>query len=141
MRRRRTDFYLGIGTLLCIGGIASLVYFQPFAAKADARPVLVLKGTNVNGRIRVDWDGTLASVQRAQGGTLDVQDGGVRNRYPVEPKVLRSGTLDYIRKTDDVLLRLILYHNGQPAEEASIRSVPALTAPAPEQQTSRRSRP
>ena len=56
--------------------------------------------------MRVDWDPSNPAIQAAQGATLEVEDGKSFNRYPVEANVLRSGGLDYIRKTDDVLLTI-----------------------------------
>jgi hypothetical protein len=76
-----------------------------------------------NGRIRVDWDANDQAVQTAQGATLEVEDGEVLNRYPVEPKILRSGGLDYVRRSEDVLLTLTLYHDGRPGLQSAVRRI------------------
>jgi hypothetical protein len=55
-----------------------------------------------------------------------VEDGGVMNRYPVEPKTLRAGGFDYIRKTPEVLLTLTLFHDGKPGALATVRSIGAI---------------
>jgi hypothetical protein len=73
--------------------------------------------------MRVDWDPSNPAIQAAQGATLEVEDGGAFNRYPVEANVLRSGGLDYVRKTDDVLLTLTLYHDGRPGLQTSVRRI------------------
>jgi hypothetical protein len=96
--------------------------------------------------MRVDWDPGNEAVLTAQGATLEAEDGGVLNRYPVEPNVLRSGGLDYIRRSEDVLLTLTLYHDGRPGIQSTVRRIAPVqlqvaqeTAPAaPQPQTQRR---
>jgi hypothetical protein len=54
---------------------------------------------------------------------LDVMDGGEESHYKVETSVLQSGKLEYMRKSDDVLLKLTLYRNGRPELQPMVRSI------------------
>ena len=135
MRKRRIDFWLGLWTLLFIGATATLAYLHPFPKTSEKRANAIdLRITDEDGRLRVDWDANNELVRKAQGATLEVEDCGVLNRYPVEPKTLRAGGFDYIRKTPEVFLTLTLFHDGKPGAIATVRSigqVQAAVAPPP----------
>jgi hypothetical protein len=124
MRKRPTDFWLGLWTLSFIGATAVIAYFHPFPEKPkEPAKDIALRITDLNGRLRLDWDTNNEFVRRAQGATLEVDDGGVRDRYPVEPRTLRAGGLDYVRKTPEVVLKLTLFENGAPGAFAMARSI------------------
>jgi hypothetical protein len=107
---------------------AAILFAKPLTARQEkSKPNLDLKVADKDGRIRVDWDPSNPAVQAAQGATLEVEDGGSFNRYPVEANVLRSGGLDYVRKSDDVLLTITLYHDGRPGLQSSIRRISRVT--------------
>ena len=137
MRKRSSDFWLGLWTLLFIAATAALAYLHPFPRNAVAAPAdFALRITDQNGRLRLDWDRDNELIRHAQGATLEVEDGGVRYRYPIEPRSLQAGGLDYIRKTPEVLLKLIVLENDKPAAVATVRSIgpimePVVTASAP----------
>ena len=124
MSRRRTEFWLGLWTLLFIAATAVLAYVHvPGMHRGRQSESLVLRVNDQEGHLRVDWDVNNEVVRKAQGGTIEVDDGGEINRYPVEPKTLRAGGFDYIRKTPEVLLTLTLFRNGKPGALATVRSV------------------
>jgi hypothetical protein len=50
----------------------------------------------------------------------------------VEPEILRKGGLDYVRRSDDVLLTLTLYHDGRPDLQASVRRIAPVGPDFPE---------
>jgi hypothetical protein len=100
---------------------------EPLTARhSKPKPNLELRVADQNGRMRVDWDASNAAVRTAQGATLEVEDGGVFNRYPVEANILRSGGLDYVRRSEDVLLTLTLYQDGRPGTQSSVRRIAPL---------------
>jgi len=124
MHRRPTDFWLGLWTLLFIGATAAISYMHPFPEKAQQTPPdIALRITDQDGRLRLDWDRDNKLIQRAQGGTLEVEDGGARDRYSVEARTLQAGGLDYVRKTPDVLLKLTLFDSDKPTAVATVRSI------------------
>ena len=108
---------------------AFLLMGRPMTMFQKAKPGLELRVADHNGRIRVDWNANNPLVQSAQGATLEVEDGGSFNRYPVEPKILKSGGLDYVRRSEDVLLTLTLYHDGRPGVQTSVRRIAPFSAP------------
>jgi len=121
---RRGELYLLLATIVLTAVAAVVFLTEPLSSKqAKPRPSLELRVADQNGRMRVDWDANRSDIQTAQGATLEVEDGGVLNRYPVEPNVLRSGGLDYVRRSDDVLLTLTLYHDGHPGVQSSVRRI------------------
>lgn len=151
MSRRSTEFWLGLWTLLFLGGAAALAYLHPFPGGTQKTEGIALRVSDQGGRMRVDWDANNELIRQAQGATLEVDDGGVMNRYPVEPKTLRAGGFDYIRKTPEVLLTLTLFRDGKPGALATVRSVGGIqpqtepgaqpsASPAREQQTRGRRR-
>jgi hypothetical protein len=112
-------------TLLLATATAVLIYAQPFSRlNAYASEPLSLRTTDVNGRMRVEWDPRQEAIRNAQGATLEVIDGDLTNRFPVDPQVLRGGSFDYLRQSDDVLLTMTTLHkDGTPGVEGIIRSV------------------
>ena len=122
--RLSVEALLGLGTLALLGIAAVLVWYEPLLPKPSlAFTPLDVRATDIDGKVRVDWDPELPVVRDAQGGTLEALDGGVMNRYPMEKRVLRSGSFDYIRQSDDVLLTMTLYRAGKPSAGSRIRSI------------------
>jgi hypothetical protein len=138
VRRRPTEFWLGLWTLLLLAATAAFAYLRPLPTAHKKAESVALRVTDQDGRLRIDWDTNNELIRKAQGATLEVNDGGVMNRYPVEPKTLRAGGFDYIRKTPEVLLTLTLFHDGKPGALATVRSVGAIqvaqTPPEPQRQ-------
>ena len=124
--------FLGLATLLLFLAAAAVAYFRPFAAASPAGSRLPLQVTESGGRIRVDWDPALTPVRRADTGMLSVVDGGVAHEYPMDRRVIRSGSFDYVRRSDDVLLTVTLHEQNQQTAQAMIRSVgpPPLSIPS-----------
>jgi hypothetical protein len=151
LRRRPNDFWLGLWTLIFLGAAAAFAYFHPLPGYAKKSEAIALRVSDQGGRMHIDWDANNEMIRKAQGATLEVDDGGVTNRYPVEPKTLRAGGFDYIRKTPEVLLTLTLFSDGKPGAVATVRSVGPIqaklqppeqppTVPAREQTRGRRRR-
>jgi len=123
-RRRGTEFYLLFWAIVLAALTTIILLAEPLTARhAKPKPNLDLKVADQNGRMRIDWDAANPAVQTAQGATLEVEDGGVFNRYPVEANILRSGGLDYVRRSEDVLLTLTLYQDGRPGMQSSVRRI------------------
>lgn len=102
-----------------------IVRVQPPSPESTYLP---LNATDNGGRMRVAWDTTLPSVRSAQSATLEVIDGNIIHRYPMEPRVLMAGSFDYLRHSEDVLLRMQLYREGRPFAQGYVRSVAGPTA-------------
>ena len=116
-----------LATIVLAALTAMLLIARPLSTRqSKPRPTLELRVADQNNRLRVDWNPNNPAILTAQGGTLEVEDGGTFNRYPVEPDILRKGGLDYVRRSDDVLLTLTLYHDGRPDLQASVRRIAPL---------------
>ena len=125
--RRPTEFYLALGTLLFVAGIAALAIAEPFAPKQPAPEArFPVKVVDRDGRIRVDWNPLIPAVRSSDSATLEVIDGGLYHRYPVEKSILDNGGLDYVRRTADVTLTLTTYTGGRPSAQAIVRTVDAI---------------
>ena len=149
MSRRplRSEFYLLLATLVLGSLTAILLFARPLTARQEkSKPKLELRVADQSGRMRVDWNAADPMIRSAQGATLEVEDGGAFNRYPVEPNILKSGGLDYVRRSEDVLLTLTLYHDGHPGVQSSVRRIApvalqvAATPPPTKTQSRSRSR-
>jgi hypothetical protein len=108
-----------------------LVYPRPEPPQANPRnSVLEIRAADAGDRLRLQWNSNLADVQRAERAVLEVTDGSQSHSYAVEPAVLRSGQLEYMRHSDDVLLALTLYTQGKPGLSGNVRVVGPPVAPA-----------
>lgn len=125
-RDHRPELYLLLATIVLGSLTAFLLMGRPLAMFQTAKPGLELRVADQGGRIRVDWNSNSPLIQSAQGATLEVEDGGSFNRYPVAPNILKNGGLDYIRRSEDVLLTLTLYHDGRPGVQSSVRRIAPL---------------
>jgi len=126
-RRHRAEFHLLLWTAILAILTTAILLVRPLSnQEINPRSSLELRVADQGGRMRVDWDANSPVIQTAQGATLEVRDGGVFNRYPVESNILRSGGLDYVRRSDDVLLILTLYHDGRPGVQSSVLRIAPL---------------
>lgn len=117
----RADWIPFAGTLVFFAAAAGLTWWDGTrrASVSDA-PVFRLHAIEQDGRIRVDWDPSDAVVKKARSATLVARDGNASHEYPVTADALRSGGLDYLRRTNNVLLTLRLEGTGV---ESAVRTV------------------
>jgi hypothetical protein len=106
-----------------------LVAARPYVIGKPKNDLFAVTATDRNGRMQVRWDPNTTPVKTAQTATLDVLDGNEVHQYPVDPKVLRSGALDYLRNADDATVSLTLFRDGQPIAHSAVRSVGPVSAP------------
>jgi hypothetical protein len=147
MRRsgQSTVFWLLIWTVLFAIGTGVFLVWRPQWNTESAARGFGLRATEREGHIRLDWNPNAAAILRADTARLEAVDGGRPAAYPVENRILRSGGLDYIPQTKDVLLTLTLLRNGIIHEQAAVRSVgpieqqPAIVEPPPRRVTTRQS--
>lgn len=122
-RQSRPEFFLMSWTVALVLVTSLILLGGTFLRQGKPELNLDLKIADQNGRMRIDWDPSNPAIQAAQGATLEVEDGGVFNRYPVEANILRNGGLDYVRRTEDVFLTLTLYQDGRPGLQSSVRRI------------------
>ena len=126
--RRPVPVFPVAGTVLFLAATAFLIGWDTGRlSKAQAVPELRLRVIEQAGRIRVDWDPSDPAVRSATSATLVARDGRTSDRYTVNEDAVRGGGLDYLRRSNDVLLKLRMEGTGA---EASVRAVIA-PPPAP----------
>jgi proteasome lid subunit RPN8/RPN11 len=79
-----------------------------------AHPSLTLTAADAHGQLRIAWDGAARSIGHATGGSIDIDDRGVRTQVSLTPADLRSGNLFYERQSGDVAVRLTVDVPGSP---------------------------
>jgi hypothetical protein len=115
------------GSVLFLAGTAAVLWWDGARfQKPASRPALVVHASEQDGRIRVDWDPSDPLVRDAKSATLIARDGEVSHEYPVSVDALRSGGLDYLRRSNDVLLTLRV-----DATEARVRTFVSPPPPPP----------
>ena len=138
---RISEFHLGIATLLFASIAAALVIAEPFRLRDRPPTTFVVEAEEVEGRVRVDWNPAHVRELQADAALLRVKDGESTHEYPITRKTLEAGGLDYLRKSDDVLLSLTLLREGQQRTQAMVRSIiaaqPPVVQPAPVETQSR----
>lgn len=117
------------GTVVFILAACVLIWADRDQPAGQGRaPDLELRVTENKGRIRVDWDPSAPAVKSATSAKLIARDGNSSHEYPVNGEALRGGGLDYLRRTNDVLLTLRIEETGA---EAAVRSIVAQPPPPP----------
>ena len=129
--RRHPDRKLWVAAA-CVALLASGIFaygHRPVDPEPPVRPFQV-DASDVNGHVRLTWDPGLSPVRGVTKGTLEVHDGDRSESYPIDTKVLRLGTLDYIRASDDVLLSVKLL-DKEPQSQSVIRVIAPVVAEVP----------
>ncbi|HXM42575.1 MAG TPA: hypothetical protein VN924_15080 [Bryobacteraceae bacterium] len=81
---------------------------------------LTLSATDLGGQLRIAWDGAARSIGHATGGSIDIDDHGVRTQLRLTPADLRTGSIFYARQSGDVSVRLTVdVPGGLPTVEAT----------------------
>ncbi|HYZ85607.1 MAG TPA: hypothetical protein VE621_14445 [Bryobacteraceae bacterium] len=107
-----------------IAAVALLLHLmEPYARVKPVIEPFTLEANDADGRMRVEWNPASPEVHRATAGRLEVKDGIEKFEFPIDEKVLKSGKLDYLRKSGDVLLSVTLFHNSERIASSSVRSV------------------
>jgi proteasome lid subunit RPN8/RPN11 len=99
-----------------------------------SRSILTLSATDMRGQLRIVWDGASRLIRHATGGSIDIDDHGVRTQLSLTPADLRSGSIFYARQSGDVSVRLTVDVPGSsPIVQATrfLKPGESGTAPAP----------
>jgi hypothetical protein len=131
---RAVDLLPIVGTVLFLAGTGGLFLWDTQVGRETRRAAeFRLNVMEQGGRIRIDWDPSSPAVLSGKSATLFTRDGDATHEYPVSGDALRGGGLDYLRRSNDVLLTLRILPGGA---EASVRAVIAPVPPAQPQTTS-----
>lgn|GEM_PF-964766 len=88
---------------------------------AGAKPELALWVTDLGGQLMIEWDRAAKPVQRAVGGSLEIVDGGEHLAIKMDGEKLREGSVDYVRRSEVVDVKLTVSLPGGRTVADSIR--------------------
>ena len=81
---------------------------------------LTLSPTDMPRQLRIAWDGAARAIGHATGGSIAIEDHGVRTQLSLTPADLRTGSIFYERQSGDVAVRLSVDVRGSlPVVEAT----------------------
>ena len=112
----------------------AVLQYAPSPADVYKRQILTLSATDMRGQLRIVWDGASRLIRHATGGSIDIDDHGVRTQLSLTPADLRSGSIFYARQSGDVSVRLTVDVPGSsPIVQATrfLKPGESGTAPAP----------
>jgi proteasome lid subunit RPN8/RPN11 len=82
---------------------------------------LTLRLEDFRGQLRVVWARNAKAVSEADSATLEIDDGGPVPPVAIGGEALRTGSLTYARRSEDVTVRLILKRQGRVTAEERAR--------------------
>jgi proteasome lid subunit RPN8/RPN11 len=100
-RRRGAQWKWYAASLAALAGAA-----LEFWLLQPSHSSLTLSATDMRGQLRVAWDGAALSIGHAAGGSIEIDDRGLRTQLSLTPADLRSGSIFYARQSGDVSVRL-----------------------------------
>jgi proteasome lid subunit RPN8/RPN11 len=112
--KRRRQFAIGIGLL----AVAILGY-----ALLPSHRGLALTATDLRGQLRISWDRAARPIGRATGGSMEIDDHGVRTQVNLTAADLRSGSIFYAMQSGDVAVSLTVNVPGDPPVAESMHFV------------------
>ncbi|HVX65924.1 MAG TPA: hypothetical protein VHA11_04940 [Bryobacteraceae bacterium] len=83
--------------------IAGAMYY--YRTQGPAEP-LSLWVADMGGQLLIEWDRTARPIRDARDATLEIQDGKERVNIRIDGERLREGSIDYVRRSDMVDVRL-----------------------------------
>jgi hypothetical protein len=93
---------------------------------------LALTATDMEGQLHIVWDRAARSIDQATGGSIVIDDHGVRTQVNLTRPDLRSGSIFYARQSGDVAVRMTVYEPGNPPVAETTRFLlPGGSAPPP----------
>jgi hypothetical protein len=78
--------------------------------------------------VRVEWDSNSALIRSARLAVLDVKDGTEKKRVALTDEQLHHGNMTYVRNSEDLELRMIVFPEKQAGYQQFVRLVSAQAA-------------
>jgi hypothetical protein len=73
--------------------------------------------------VRVEWDSNSALIRSARLAVLDIKDGNEKKRFALSDEQLHDGNMKYVRKSDDLEMRMIVFPGKQAGIQQFVRLV------------------
>ena len=115
-RRRRRLLALVLCLVAFVAGLASWSFFFP-----PGEQNLALHAWDEQGQLRIVWNRASRAIQKADRGTVQIDDGGLRTELPLDREHLRNGSLNYARRSSDVAIRMTLYRADSAVSSVTTR--------------------
>ena len=103
--------------LLIIGLLPKDKYFSPSDQSFPFRAY------DAGDSVRVEWDSNSAVIRSARLAVLDIKDDNEKKRLALTDEQLRDGNIKYLRESEDLELRMILFSGKQPDIQQFVRLV------------------
>jgi len=81
-----------------------------------------LRLEDLNGQLRVDWNRNARALVEGEKAEVQIVDGGTV-QLALDQALMRSGSLNYARRSEDVTVRFIVYRKNKPPVEELARFV------------------
>jgi proteasome lid subunit RPN8/RPN11 len=96
-------------------------------------PPLSLWVADMGGQLLIEWDRTARPIRDAQSATIEISDGTDFTKIPLAGERLREGSVDYVRRSEMVDVRMRVADRGRVAVESiSFIGPPVRREPSPE---------
>jgi hypothetical protein len=120
-----------ISVALAGAGVLSFLLTQPRTAPDNAPP-LALQLEDQNGQLRVEWARNAVAVRSAEQAQLIIVDGQPLPPFRLDEESIRTGSVTYARRTEDVSVRLVVERQGRTVEAAARFVGPPIAKVPPE---------
>jgi proteasome lid subunit RPN8/RPN11 len=114
VRSRRSIWLVAALVLALAGGAGVQAYYRYIAPQQS----LVLWVVDVGGQLLIEWDRTAKPIREAESARLEILDGKERRDIPMDGERLREGSVNYVRQSEIVDVRLRVNPRGaRPVQE------------------------
>ncbi len=118
----RTHKWMWLALPMCLllaAGIGVALYYRALASE----PPLSLWVADMGGQLLIEWDRSAKPIREAESATLEILDGKQPVAIRLDGDRLREGSIDYVRKSEVVDVRLRVKRRGGGAAQEMIRFV------------------
>jgi proteasome lid subunit RPN8/RPN11 len=119
VRSRRAIWLVAVLVLALAGGAGVAAYYR-YAAPQQP---LALWVVDVGGQLLIEWDRTAKPIREAESARLEILDGNERRDIQLDAERLREGSVDYVRQSEIVDVRLLVNPRGSRAVQEFMRFV------------------
>ncbi|HEX8984291.1 MAG TPA: hypothetical protein VF767_02630 [Bryobacteraceae bacterium] len=103
-------------TVMLLAGAVVFGAARYWQASAPPEP-LALWVADMGGQLLIEWDQKARPIRTAESATLEIQDGKEHTEIQIDGARLRDGSVDYVRRSDIVDVRLRVRAAGREVEE------------------------
>jgi hypothetical protein len=119
VRSRRAIWLVAVLVLALAGGAGVEAYYRYIAREQP----LALWVVDVGGQLLIEWDRTAKPIREAESARLEILDGNERRDIQMDGERLREGSVDYVRQSEIVDVRLRVNPPGSRAVQEFMRFV------------------